>query len=161
MHLGFAAKPGELALGVVAMALLGRCAGIGQGDDAVKDGEGLTVAEGVERFDSTVASEQGSSFFDEAGIEHPRGAGIEAAVQRLAGRVEAEAQEAEAGEGIAAGLGTGFEDLRQGLAGGEADFEGTDELGVVVVVDAGRGLRIEPLKNAMQPAGIVTPLASG
>jgi len=61
---------------------------------------------------------------------------VDAVVELLAGWVEADSEEAEAGEGVAGNVGAGFEGGGERLAGGEADFEGADELWGVVGVDA-------------------------
>ena len=45
MHFGFAAEPGELALGVVAMALLGLGNGLIAGEVVAEDGGCFSVAE--------------------------------------------------------------------------------------------------------------------
>ena len=97
VNIGFAAEPGELAFGVVAMALLRGGDGFGFGEGAVECGEGLAVAEGVEGFDATVLGEEGAGFFDEAGGEHGRCAVVNAVVELVAGWVEADSEEAEAG----------------------------------------------------------------
>ena len=91
-----------MAFGVVAMALLGLGDGFGLAEDAVDGGEGLSVAEGVEGFDAAVLGEEGAGFFDQAGLEHDFGAMIEAVVEELARRVEADTEEVKAGEWIAA-----------------------------------------------------------
>ena len=67
VDVGLAAEPGELALGVVAVALLGGATASSRWSLAAQDGEGLPVAEGVEGFDGAVAGEEGAGFIDEAG----------------------------------------------------------------------------------------------
>ena len=83
----FAAEPGELAFGVVAMALLRGGDGFGLGEGAVDCGEGLAVAERVQGFDAAVLGEEGAGFFDEAGREHGCCALVDAVVELLAGWV--------------------------------------------------------------------------
>jgi len=63
-------------------------------------------------------------------MEHFGAALIEAVVKRGSWWVEADAEESEAGEGVAS------EDLGHGLTRGETDFDGADQLGRVVGVDA-------------------------
>ncbi len=109
----------------------------------------LTVAERVERLDGPVAGEESAGFLDEAGGEHLGAALIQPLIERGAGRVEADAQQAEAGEGIAG------QHLRHGLARGEADLDGADELGRVVGVDARGRCGIEAGEQAMQPGAAV------
>jgi len=87
VDIGFAAEPGELAFGIVAMALLGGGDGFGFGEGAVDCGECLAVAEGIEGFDAAVLVEEGAGFFDEAGGEHGGGAVVDAVVEGLAGWV--------------------------------------------------------------------------
>ena len=57
VHIGFTTKPGELALGVIAMALLGEGDSLGLIDFAANQLERLPVAEGVEGFHRAVAFE--------------------------------------------------------------------------------------------------------
>ena len=103
VHLGFAAEPCELALGVVAMALLGLRDGFVAGDFVAQDGDGLGVAERGERAAvAAVAFDEALGLFDQAAVEHRGGALVDALVEAGAGRVEAEAQDAVAGEGVAA-----------------------------------------------------------
>src|SRR5579863_8611982 len=129
MDIGLAAKPGELSLGEVAMALLGGGYRSFFGEGSGDDGKGLFVAEGVERLDGAVAHEQAAGFFNEASGKHGGGAVVEALIKLRARRVEANAQQAESGEGIAG------HDLREGLARGDTDFDSADEFGRVVGVD--------------------------
>ena len=119
------------------MALLGGGDGFGLGKGSVDCGEGLAVAEGVEGFDAAVLGEEGAGFFDEARLEHGCGAVVDSIVELLAVRVEADSEEAEAGQGIAGDLWSRFEGGGERFAGGEADFEGADELWGVVGVDSG------------------------
>ena len=135
VDIGFAAEPGELAFGVVAMALLSGGDGFGFGHGSVDCGDGLAVAEGVQGFHAAVLSQEGAGFLDEARLEHGCGAVVDAVVELLTGWVEADSEEAEAGEGIAGDFRAGFERGGEWLAGGEADFEGTDEFWGVVGVD--------------------------
>ena len=71
-------------------------------------------------------------------------------VERGAGRVEAEAQDAVAGERVAAGC---CHCCGDGLAGGEGDLDGADELGRVVGVDQGGGGGVEAGEDAVQMGG--------
>ena len=66
-----AAEPGELALGVVAMALGGGSDGFFAGDLVAQDGDGLGVAERGEgaAVEAVVFDELGG-LFDQAAIEH-------------------------------------------------------------------------------------------
>ena len=85
MDVWFAAKPGELALGVIAMALLGGGDGFGLRHGAVEDGLGLAVADGIEGFDGAESGYEGTGFFDEAGGEHGCCAFVETSVEDGAG----------------------------------------------------------------------------
>jgi len=149
VDLGLAAEPGELAFGIVAMALLGGSYRFFNRQRVPEHLEGLPVAEGVEGFDGAVAIKEGAGFVDEAGGEHLGGAAVEAIIEGLAGRVEADAEKAEAGEGVAGGR--GVQDLGERGARSEADLNGADEFGNVVGVDAGGGGGIEALEQAMEP----------
>src|SRR5580700_7544660 len=150
VDIGFFAKPGDLAFSVVAMGLAGGCDGFGLGDFAAKDGAGLSVAEGVKGAGGfSVLGDEGAGLCDEAGCEHGFRAGVDAVVERGTGRVEADAEDAIAGQRVSpGGPGAG-----ERLAGGEADFDGADEFGVVVGVNARGCGGIEPVQQAMEPAG--------
>jgi hypothetical protein len=153
---GFTAKPGELALGVVAVALGGGGESFGLGHRAAEDGAGLAIAEGVEGAGGVaVTGKKTAGFVEEAAGEHLSGASVEAFVESGTGRIEADAEDAVAGEGIAAGL----PGIGERLAGGEADFEGADELGLVVGVDARGGGGIEAAEESVQPGGAMAASA--
>jgi hypothetical protein len=129
---GVFAEPCELALGVVAVALLGLGYGFVAGDFVAQDGDGLRVAErGEWAAIEAVAFDEESGLFDQAAVEHLGGAVVDAGVEVGARRVETEGEDAEAGERVAGLLPLAGD----GLAGGEGDFNGADELGCVVGVD--------------------------
>jgi hypothetical protein len=124
----------------------------GSVDFSAEHGARLAVAERLEGTGRlAVLGEEAAGFFDEAVGEHPCGAGVEAGVEGGAGRIEADAENAIAGEGVAAG----FPGFGEGLAGGEADLDGADELGLVVRVDALRGGWIEAAEETVQPCRAV------
>ena len=77
-HAGLTPEPGQLSLGVVAMALLRGLDGGLKGQGSGQNGGGLAVTERVKRLDGTVAGEQGTGFFDETRGEHGHGAVVEA-----------------------------------------------------------------------------------
>ena len=148
MHVGFAAEPGELAFGVVAVALLGVGYGLLAGELVAQDGGGFGVAErGEGAAVGAVTGEEALGLFDEAAVgplagKHGGGALVDALVEAGAGRGEAEAQDAVAGEGVAALLPLdchGSHGSAAGavmrLGGGEGDLDGADDLGDVVGVD--------------------------
>ena len=98
---GFAAKPGELALGVVAMALLGfgdRCI---FGQSPCTTPKRLPVAERVERLDGSVARQQAACLLHQPCGEHGGAALIEPSVKLRARRIQPDPQQAEAGERVA------------------------------------------------------------
>ena len=70
MDTGFATEPGELAFGVVAMALLGFRDGDFFTDALEENGLRLTIAERVQHLDGPVTGEESACFIDEAGGEH-------------------------------------------------------------------------------------------
>src|ERR1700722_17496548 len=99
VDVGFATEPGELAFGIVAMALLGLSHGLLAGDFILQNGESFGVAEGGERTAVwAVASDEAFGLFDEAAVEHGCGALVDAFVEPGAWRVEAQAKNAVAGE---------------------------------------------------------------
>lgn len=149
---GFAAEPGELALGVVAMALLGLGDGFVAGEFIAQDGDGLGVAEGLQGTAVVaVAFDELRGFFDQAVLKHGGGAEVDAFVELRAGRREADAEDAVAGERVAAVL-MGFGD---GAAGEQRDFERADDLGEIVGVHLGGAGGVELCEQAMQCASPV------
>jgi len=149
MDIWLAAKPGELSLGEVAMALLGGGDGGLFGEGSFDYGDCLAVAEGVKRLDGSVSCEKAAGFFNESGGKHCFGTQIEALVKLRSRRVEADAQQTEAGEGIAC------HDLRKRPARGDTDLDGANELGRVVGVDSRGGCWVETGEEAMQPCRAV------
>ena len=124
-HVRFATEPGELAFGVVAMALLGLGHGLFAGELVLEHGGCFGV---TERGEGTavfaVAGDESFRLLDEAAVEHGGGALVDALVEAGAGWVETEAQDAVAGEGVAALLPL----FGEGLVRGEGDFDGADRL---------------------------------
>src|SRR5882757_1855186 len=103
MDVGLAAEPGELALGVVAMALLGLGYGLFAGEFVFEDGNGFCVTErGKGAAVWAVADDEAFGLFDEAAIEHRGGALVDAFVETFARGIEAETQDVIASEGVAA-----------------------------------------------------------
>jgi hypothetical protein len=147
---GIFAEPCELAFGVVAMALLGLGDGLVAGDLAAQDGDGLGVAERGERATvDAIAFDELRGLFHQAAIEHLGGAVVDAGIELGAGRVETEAEDAEAGERVAALLPLAGD----GLARGEGDLDGADELGRVVGVDLDGGGGVEAREDAVEMGG--------
>ena len=64
IHIGFAAKPGQLALGIVAMALLGGGDGGLFTQGPVEDAEGLPITQRIEGFDTAKSVEKRMGFID-------------------------------------------------------------------------------------------------
>ena len=119
------------------------------GGFSAQHGAGLAVAEGIKGgWGVAILRDEAAGFFDEAVGEHLRCASIDAGVEIGAGWVESDAEDAKAGEGIA----SRFPGFGERLAGGEADFDGADELGLVVGVDALGGGGIEAAKKTVQPS---------
>lgn len=75
--------------------------------------------------------DEAASFFDEAVAEHGFGTDVDAGVESVSGGRETKAEDAVAGEGVAA-FGPLFGD---GTACGERDFYGADCLREVIGVD--------------------------
>lgn len=132
VHFWFASKPSELALCIVAMALL--CLGYGllAGDPVLEDGHGFCVAErGEGAAVWAVTGDEALGLFDEASIEHGGSALVDSFVQAVAWWIEAETQDAVAGERVAALLPL----LGERPFCGEGDFDGADYFRNVVGVD--------------------------
>ena len=113
----------------------------------------MPVAERVEGFDRAVAREEGAGFFDEAGGEHGGAARVEAGIELGTRRVEADAQKTKAGERVV--LLFAGKNFGHGLAGGEADLDGADQLGCVVGVNARSGCGVKAGEEPVQPLGLV------
>ncbi len=154
---GFFAEPGALALGVLAVAGLGLGDGLFAGELAAEDGESLGVAEREEgagevggRGVAAEGFEEALGFVEQAAVEHLRGAVIDAVVELFPGRLEGEAEDAEAGKGVATAL---LPLGGEGLLDGEAEGKGAEELGRVVGVDGVGGVGIEAGEEAMEVGG--------
>ena len=85
----------------------------------------------------------------EAAVEHGGGALIDALVEARARWVEAETQDAVAGEGVAALLPL----LGEGLSAARRDFDGADYFGDVVGVDCGGCGGVKTGEEAVQVGG--------
>jgi hypothetical protein len=158
VHVGLAAEPGELAFGVVAMALLGMGDGLLACELAAEDGGCFGVAQGGEgAAGGAVTSDEAFGLFDEAAAEHAGGAVVDALVEAGAGRVEAEVEDAVAGEGVATLLPLDCDGSTaagaERLACGEGDFDGANDFGDVVGVDGGGGGGVEPGEDAVEVGG--------
>ena len=150
MHTGFAAEPGQLALRVIAVTLLGGSDGRFPGQLAIEELDRLAVAKGIERScEVAVTFDEAARFFDEAVGEHGFGAEVNAGVERLAFGIETDAENAKSGEGIT----TLLLEFGHRPAGAEADLNRADELGGIVGVDFSRGLAIESGEHAMEVTG--------
>ena len=145
-NVGLAAKPGHLALGVVAVSLLRGGDGLRHRQLAADALQRLLVAERVHRRYVAVALEQRFSFGYESVIEHPRRATIDTVVKLLARGIQANAKNAEATQGISSLL----PELAHWTARGQADFNSANEFRYVVAMDRGCGRRIKSLQQAMQ-----------
>src|ERR1700722_17615798 len=158
VHARFATEPCELALGVVAMALLGLGNSLFAGKFVFEDGGGFGVSqrgEGPAVF--AIAGDKAFGFFDEATVEHSDGALVDTLVEILAWWIETEAEDAVADQGVAALLPP---DCHRSTAAGakrfvrrERDFDGADDFGDVVDMDSGRGSRVEASEEPVQMCG--------
>ena len=103
LHFRFAAEPGQLALGVIAVPLLGTRDGLRRRAFAAEMFGGLAVSQRAHGEDiGAVARKQSASFFDEALLEHGGAAAVDVIVERSALRAEADAERAVALESVAA-----------------------------------------------------------
>ena len=134
---GVFAEPGELAFGIVAVALLGLDDGLVGCGLAAQQRDCLGVAERGERAASlAVACDDLGSLFDETSaflgwFKHLGGAVVDACVEFGARGVEAEAEDTEASERIV----RLFPLAGDGLTGSECDFDGADDFRRIVGVD--------------------------
>ena len=147
VHAGFTAEPGELAFGVVAVALLSLGYSLFAGEFVFEDCDGFGVAErGEGATVCAIANDEAVGLFDEAAVKHGRGALVDALVEAIARRVEPEAQDTVARQSIATFLPL----LGQGLLCGKRDLDGANDLGDVVGVDRRCCGWIKPGEDAMQ-----------
>src|ERR1039457_5506340 len=159
VHFGIAAEPGELALGVVAVSLLGSGDGLGERALAAQMAGGLAVAERAHGEDlGAVDGKQSPGLLDQSLLEHAGASRIDAIVKGGARGAEAEAQDAVALEGV-----TAMEQkLAHGAGGGGADLDGADQLGLIVGMDAEGGFGVEAAQQTPERSGtaaVAQPLA--
>jgi len=140
-----------LAFGVVAVALRGQRDGLVAAKLATQNSDGLGVAERGEgsAFEAIGFDELGG-LFDQAAVEHLGGAAVDAGVEGWSGRIEAQPEDAVAGERVAGLL---LPLLGDGLPGGEGNFDGADDFWAVVGVDEGGGCGVEASKDAVEVGG--------
>ena len=147
-HLRFSAKPGDLALGVVAVTLLSRGDGLRQSDFSAQECLSLAIAERIERADGSVTGKQRLRLRNQAIVEHLRGTCVDARIERWARRIQPDPKQTEAGERFT----TVGKLCGHGSPGSKSDLKGANELGCVVGVDARGSDGIEALEQAMKPA---------
>ena len=148
---GLAAKPGDLALGVTAGGLLDGADGGIEIDDAGEMGAELAVTDEVEGLEAgtEAASEQGADFVQPARGKHGAGTALDAGVEGGARRHEADFE----GQKTFEARTREAEEFAHGAAGGEANFDGADDLGGVAGRDAGGGGGIEAGEETMEIFG--------
>src|SRR5579875_1328940 len=147
------AKPGELAFSVVAVPLLRFSDSLRQRHGPAQNGKRLGIAKRAQRAGVVpILRCDGGGLFEQALREHSGSASVNTVVKRGAGWVQTELQQPEASQGIAAGAPL----LRLRLAAEQRDLKTADELGLVVRVNGGCGLRIEASKDAVQGRGTAT-----
>src|ERR1700677_4500398 len=127
------------------MALLSLGYRLFAGEFVLQDGGGFCVAErGEGTAVGAVAGDQAFGFFDEASVEHGGGALIDALVEARAGRVEPEAQNAVAGEGVAPLLPL----LSEWTVSVEGDFDGSNDFCDIVGMNGRRGCSVKAGEKA-------------
>src|SRR5579884_683015 len=146
-----AAEPCQLALSVVAMALLGQGNGVSFTNFSAQKRFGLFVSQRIEWPCIAVFFQQHSGLFDQAVPEHRRGAFIDAVVQAFAVRLQTDAQDTEASQWVAAF----FPCFRHGLSRGNADLNGANQLWRVVGMDTFSGPGVEPHEDFVEPSAPV------
>ena len=110
-----------------------------------QDAQCLPVSQRVERLHRSIALEQAASLFDESSREDCRRPLVEPVVKLLSRRIEADAQEPEAGQRVASHY------FGERLTRRQANLDSPNQFGCVVGVNAlGRGW-IEPAKQPVQP----------
>jgi hypothetical protein len=105
-------------------------------------------------FRRQAGSEEARGFFEQAFAEHAFGALVDARVELAAIRIQADFQNAEAAERFA------------GTAFGTGEFDGADQLLLIVGMDAGCSSSVDAAKKAMQSHGapgchLCEPFAEG
>src|SRR5579863_9962562 len=148
VNVRFATEPGQLAFGVMAVRLARRGDGFGDSQFTVKHVTRLTITKRVEgALRLAVLADEAERFLDKTIREHALRTLVDALVQLRACGIEADAQDAIAGERVPSPLPDGGERP----ADGKTHLNGADELGMVVDMDALCGRRIEAQKHAVQP----------
>ncbi len=131
---------------------------------AVQDGHRLPVAQRVQRLHRPIALQQPARLLDQPGFEHRRRPPVEPVIEAFARReraprrIQANSQQAEAGERVARQH-VVAQHRRERFARCQADFDGANQLGGIVRVDALGGGRIEPPEHPVQPT-LPVPLAA-
>ena len=148
---GLAAKPGELALGVVARVALRIEDRVVEVEFAGEQLQRLLVSVRFERLAGRreTQGENAAHLFHQPAGEHGLAALVQALAERVAAGLQAEFQHAVSGERVAAFA----KQLAHRTAGEETDFHGARHLGHVVGMDSGGGLGIEAFQQAVQRAG--------
>lgn len=132
------------------MALLRGDYGLFAREFGVEELTCLAVAKGRKRAaDISAFREQRAGFFHQTFVEHLGSTQIDACIERLPFRIEAEAKDAEADEGIAALL----PEFAHGTTGGKTDLDGADELGGIVGVNLCGGCGIHVEQDAVKVSG--------
>src|SRR5271157_33725 len=141
--MGLVAEPGHLPLGLVAMSLFRGGDSLLVREFSAQVLQRLLQAEGVYRSHGARVAEslqQQFRLLDQAVVEHLSSALIDTVVKLLARRIQSNAQDVEAAQGIAPALLPEFTHWR---ASCHANFDGADELWPIVGMNLGGGRGIE------------------
>src|SRR5947209_2435808 len=146
-HLRLAAEPGHLAFGVVALGLLS-CLQCGFPIDFPSQKlDCLFIAQRSQRARRiAVFLQEACGFLDQTRREHLLGTLINTRIERIAIRIETEPKNVEALERLPPML----PQLSHFLPGGQTNFDGANELGRVIRVNASGCRGIRSLQHAMQ-----------
>src|SRR6267143_4431016 len=129
-HFWFATKPGHLPFCVIAMGLLSGLERLLAREVSAQEFNRLSVAERSQRASGVaIFLQQGLGLLDQPMFEHVLRPLIDALIKRIPIGIEAYTQNAKAAQGVATLLSP---QLRQLAARGQANFNGTDQLGRVI-----------------------------
>src|SRR5437879_12273736 len=145
-HVRFPPEPGHLAFGIVAMGLLS-CLQCGFPIDFPSQKlDCLFIAQRSQRARRiAVFLQEACGFLDQTRREHLLSALINTRRERIAIRIETESKNADALQRLPPSP----PQLSHFLPGGPTNFDGANELGRVIRVNASGGRRIKPLEYAM------------
>src|ERR1700730_12992215 len=150
-HFWFATKPGHLSFCVIAVGLLRGLECLLAREASVQELNRLSVAESSQRAGAVaIFLQQALGLLDQPMFEHVLRPLIDALIKRIPIGLETDTQNAKAAQGVATLL---LPQLRYLPARGQANFNGTDQLGRVMGMYLCRSSTVQMVQEAVQVVG--------